>query len=429
MGCGSQFGLDTDPADWVNGKRITGGSSVAGDEQASVALDDGSLEELGPDAVGLAWSGPQTCRGCALEPGVGIGQTYAPVETYVAHVDGMSFGQDEAKHPWLDPRVRALRTENRLLLQLGIACFLESHVIGAPMSIPPEIGQFRNLNTLILYAINVTGHLPSEMANLESLKIQNISTNTIIRERYWVPTNNNFSGLLPRFVNLNQLEYLNLEGNYFSSEIPSFYSELQRLPSSLSQLLNLQELYLGNFNTFEGRIPPDWGNLSSLRVLDPASCGLTGTIPSIFGQLKLICILKKIPFQVTTEFYNLTSLRELDLALEGLTGRIPKCISQLKQLGLLNLFGNKMDVPIPGSIGELPNLRWLGLRSNNFNPELPQNLAQSRNPRVLDVTNCKISSSIPRQLCKGGKLKWLSLTNNSFSGSIPQELGNLTSLA
>lgn len=89
-----------------------------------------------------------------------------------------------------------------------------------------------------------------------------------------MPTKNNFSGPLRRFVNLNQLEYLNLEGNYFSSEIPSFYSEFQRLevqalhgnwlsgriPSSLSQLLNLQELYLGYFNTFEGRIPPDWGN-------------------------------------------------------------------------------------------------------------------------------------------------------------------------
>lgn len=49
-------------------------------------------------------------------------------------------------------------------------------------SIPPEIGQFRNLSTLILYAMNLTGHLPSEMANLESLKIQNISTNTIIGE-------------------------------------------------------------------------------------------------------------------------------------------------------------------------------------------------------------------------------------------------------
>jgi len=35
--------------------------------------------------------------------------------------------------------------------------------------------------------------------------------------------NNNFSGPLPRFVNMNQLDYLNLGGSYFSGEIPSFY--------------------------------------------------------------------------------------------------------------------------------------------------------------------------------------------------------------
>ncbi|KAJ8426297.1 hypothetical protein Cgig2_007528 [Carnegiea gigantea] len=58
-------------ADWVSGKETTGGSSVAGSEQASVALDDGPLKELGPDAVGLAWSGSQMCRGSALEPCAG----------------------------------------------------------------------------------------------------------------------------------------------------------------------------------------------------------------------------------------------------------------------------------------------------------------------------------------------------------------------
>ena len=41
--------------------------------------------------------------------------------------------------------------------------------------------------------------------------------------------NNNFSGRLPELVNLKQLKYLNLGGNYFLGEIPSFYSELQRM--------------------------------------------------------------------------------------------------------------------------------------------------------------------------------------------------------
>jgi len=71
MGCGAQCGLDTCLVDWVSEKETTGRSSVIGGEQASVALDDGPLEELGLDAVGLAWSGPQTCRGSALEPCAG----------------------------------------------------------------------------------------------------------------------------------------------------------------------------------------------------------------------------------------------------------------------------------------------------------------------------------------------------------------------
>ncbi|KAJ8425609.1 hypothetical protein Cgig2_004361 [Carnegiea gigantea] len=141
---------------------------------------------------------------------------------------------------------------------------------------------------------------------------------------------------LPELVNLKQIKYLDLGGNYFSD----WNSLTGKLPSSLSQLLNIQELHLGYSNTFEGRIPPEWNYSSSLIVPDLASCDLNGTIPSTFGRLK----------QLEYLFSQENSLPRR---------RIPKCFSQLKQLELLHLFGNKMDGPIPGFIGDLSNLHVL----------------------------------------------------------------------
>ncbi|KAH9693437.1 Receptor protein kinase CLAVATA1 [Citrus sinensis] len=140
------------------------------------------------------------------------------------------------------------------------------------------------------------------MANLKSLKVLNISGNGF--QDYFPGQivvgmtelevldafNNNFTGPLPvEIVSLKNLKHLSFGGNYFSGEIPESYSEIQSLeylglngiglngtaPVFLSLLKNLREMYIGYFNTYTGGIPPEFGTLSKLRVLDMASCNIS----------------------------------------------------------------------------------------------------------------------------------------------------------
>jgi len=66
------------------------------------------------------------------------------------------------------------------------------------------------------------------------------------------------------------VEYLSLNGNNLQG----------RIPPELGNLTTLRELYLGYYNVFDGGIPPALSALRSLTVLDVSNCGLTGRVPA-----------------------------------------------------------------------------------------------------------------------------------------------------
>jgi hypothetical protein len=74
------------------------------------------------------------------------------------------------------------------------------------------------------------------------------------------------------------------------------------LPSSIANLLLLQELMLGN-NTLSGRIPSGVQLLVSLKVLDLSTNFFTGTIPTVMGFLQ--------------------SLTDVELGTNAFTGSVP----------------------------------------------------------------------------------------------------------
>ncbi|XP_027150631.1 receptor protein kinase CLAVATA1 [Coffea eugenioides] len=326
-------------------------------------------------------------------------------------------------------------------------------------SLPPEIGLLDKLVNLTLVSTKLTGPLPPELSKLTSLRFVNISANNFNGElpgqlvmkmtqlEAFDCYNNDFTGFLPTaFVNLPKLRTLKLGGNYFYGEIPEAYSQFQnleilalqgnglsgRIPSSLARLPKLQNLLLGYFNSYEGGIPPEFGSLSSLRLLDLADCNLTGEIPPSLGKLKLLHTLflqqNKLTGHLPPELSGCTSLMSLDLSFNNLTGEIPTEFSLLKNLTLLDVFHNQFHGPIPSFIGDLPNLEVLQLWQNNFTLELPKNLGSNGRLLILDVTSNHLTGTIPRDLCKGGKLWRLVLMENFFLGPIPEELGECKSL-
>ncbi|KAG5613497.1 hypothetical protein H5410_024778 [Solanum commersonii] len=348
----------------------------------------------------------------------------------------------------------------------GVTCNNNSHVISINITnvplfgtIPPEIGLLQNLENLIIFGDNITGTLPLEMSQLSSIKHVNLSYNNfsgpfpreillgLIKLESFDIYNNNFTGELPiEFLKLKKLETLHLGGNYFHGEIPEVYSHIVslkwlglegnsltgKIPKSLALLPNLEELRLGYYNSYEGGIPSEFGNISTLKLLDLGNCNLDGEVPPSLGNLKklhtLFLQVNRLTGRIPSELSGLESLMSFDLSFNQLTGEIPESFVKLQNLTLINLFRNNLHGPIPPFIGDLPNLEVLQIWGNNFTLELPQNLGRNGRFLFLDISVNHFTGRIPPDLCKGGKLKTLILMENYFFGPIPEQLGECKSL-
>ncbi|XP_042060943.1 receptor protein kinase CLAVATA1-like isoform X1 [Salvia splendens] len=368
-------------------------------------------------------------------------------------------------HDWLAPSPSSSSPAAHCSFS-GVTCGADGRVISLEITntplfgaLPPEIGLLRGLVNLTLTAANVTGDLPREFGMLSSLKRVNLSSNSfssgipnemvakLTELEVFDVYDNSFSGELPvGFVRLKKLRVLNLAGNYFSGEIPALYSGFEslthlslqgnsltgKIPAGLSEIPNLLELSLGYYNTYSGGIPPEFGLLSTLELLDLGKCNLSGGIPASLGSLtrlhSLFLQVNNLTGEIPAELSGLFSLMSLDLSINNLSGRIPARFDGLKKLTLINLFGNKFEGPFPSFIGDLPNLEVLQIWSNNFTLELPENLGDNGRLVLVDVKNNHLTGKIPRNLCRGGRLKNLILMDNYFYGLIPEELGECRSL-
>ena len=124
-------------------------------------------------------------------------------------------------------------------------------------SIPPELGNLTNLESLHLSGNQLTGSIPPALGSLTNLGYLNLSGNDL-------------SGSIPPALgSLTNLGYLNLSGNDLSGSIPP----------ELGNLTNLQYLFLGG-NDLSGSIPPELGNLTNLEWMFLGYNQLTGCIPN-----------------------------------------------------------------------------------------------------------------------------------------------------
>jgi Leucine-rich repeat (LRR) protein len=115
------------------------------------------------------------------------------------------------------------------------------------------------------------------------------------------------------------------------------------------------------FNTLNGTIPAELGNLTALELLFLQANGLEGSIPKELG--------------------NLTNLKELLLYDNQLTDSILK---KLGNLEYLNLGDNKLRGSIPPELGNLTSLPYLYLYDNRLSGPLPKSLVNLTNLQELD---------------------------------------------
>ncbi|MEN8218677.1 MAG: leucine-rich repeat domain-containing protein [Pseudomonadota bacterium] len=273
----------------------------------------------------------------------------------------------------------------------GMSCN-DGHISGFKLSsneltgtIPTELANLSNLGALNLRGNQLTGSIPTELANLSNLGDLNLSYNQL-------------TGSIPiELGNLTNLESLSLGDNQLSGSIPS----------ELGNLTNLESLSLGD-NQLSGSIPSELGNLTNLTGLYLRGNRLTDSIPSELG--------------------NLTNLTELDLPYNQLTGSIPIELGNLTNLESLSLGDNQLTGSIPIELGNLSNLTWLNLNSNQLTGSIPTELGNLTNLWNLWLMDNKLTGSIPTELSNLSMLRTLGLSGNELTGSIPSELGNLTNL-
>ena len=199
-------------------------------------------------------------------------------------------------------------------------------------SIPSELGNLTNLESLSLGYNQLTGSIPPQLGQLTKLWQLHLAGTGLTGE---IP---------PELGQLTRLEFLTLSVNHLTGPIPP----------QLGQLTNLQELAL-SYNRLTGSIPTELGNLQGLTFsLSLRDNLLTGPIPSQLGQL--------------------TKLEELFLDSNLLTGEIPPELGQLTKLKRLFLDSNRLTGEIPPELGQLTKLIHLGLSFNQLSGPLPEEL-------------------------------------------------------
>ncbi len=163
----------------------------------------------------------------------------------------------------------------------------ENNLVG---TIPADIGDLSNLQTLYLNKNELTGSIPSELTNLSELVNLDLSGNEL-------------TGTIPAGIgSMSNLVVLNLSSNSFTGDIPP----------ELGNLSNLQYLMLG-YNNLSGSIPSQFGNLSSLRYLYLKKSGLNGAIPSELGTLTNLGYINVSSNNIDSIYANLSNVGTLYL--------------------------------------------------------------------------------------------------------------------
>ncbi|KAI9198232.1 hypothetical protein LWI28_012102 [Acer negundo] len=188
-------------------------------------------------------------------------------------------------------------------------------------TVPAQLGQLVNLETLRLSSNSLTGNLPMELSELKNLTDFRIN-------------DNNFNGSIPDiFQSWKILERLELQGSGLEGPIPS----------SIYGLKNLKQLKISDINGTNQAFP-EIQNLTALIRIILRNCSISGEIP---------------PY-----IWGIINLRNLDLSFNNLTGELSN-VSIAGSLKFIFLSGNSLNGNIPESI--LRKGTNVDLSYNSFN--------------------------------------------------------------
>ncbi len=270
--------------------------------------------------------------------------------------------------------------------------------------------------------IGLNGELPEELGNLRNLRTLLLSGNDL---RGCIPV-----VLISAPGELNEHDLLEIGIPFCQDAYLEEREALIAILQSFGRSGNvLREMRYGNLHDFEGVIVDEEGWITGL---DFGREGHRGEIPRELGGFSNLTRLdltsNSFSGSIPTELGNLTKLTHLDLGRNELTGGVPADLAKLSSLTRLGLNDNDLGGSIPPELGSLSNLTYLALANNDLGGSIPPELGSLSNLTYLALANNGLSGSIPPELGNLSNLEELSLSDNQLSGEIPAALGNLSSL-
>ncbi|KAK9067765.1 hypothetical protein SSX86_011876 [Deinandra increscens subsp. villosa] len=215
--------------------------------------------------------------------------------------------------------------------------------------------------------------------------------------------------------------------------------------TNADKYLHVQEIQLLNMN-LSGRLAPELGQFSHLRILDFMWNNLTGSIPKEIGNISSLTLLllngnsltgslpielgylrnlnrfqidqNQISGPIPNSFSNLNNIRHIHFNNNSLTGQIPVELSNLSTLIHLLLDNNNLSGSLPSEFGNFPNMRILQLDNNHFNGEVPSSYGNLSNLVKLSLRNCSLQGVLP-DLSRISNLRYIDFSRNKLSGPIP----------
>ncbi|CAL4971256.1 unnamed protein product [Urochloa decumbens] len=323
---------------------------------------------------------------------------------------------------------------------------------------------------------HLTGTIPLGIGNITLLQSLDISTNHLVGElpasistalTNLILSDNNITGTMATFCQLNRLQILDLSYNQLFGELPSCiwtlkYLQVLDLSSNtlvgevttmINSTSSLISLHLSN-NNFTGSFSTMLKNFKNLTILDLGNNKISGIIPpGIQESNPLLRILQvrsnmlhgSIPWQLL----QLSYLHLLDLAENNLTGSVPNNFANMSSMcqpimrqeetyidigfsETIYSFDGKVDIVWKGRDylfqSGLDFMTAIDLSSNSLSGEIPTELTNLRGLRSLNMSRNYLSGGIPEHIGNLTLLECLDLSWNKLEGPIPLSMSSLLSL-
>ncbi|XP_050379403.1 leucine-rich repeat receptor protein kinase HPCA1-like [Argentina anserina] len=248
--------------------------------------------------------------------------------------------------------------------------------------LPPQLGDLKKLDMLILAGCSFSSSIPEELGNLEQLSFLALNTNKL-------------TGSIPASLgNLSKLYWLDLAENQLTGTIPVSNGT----SPGLDQLANAKHFHF-NKNQLSGSIPAKLfsAKMILIHVLFDGN-KLSGTIPSTIGLVQ--------------------TLEALRLDSNDLTGTVPASISNLMNVNELNLAFNKLTGPLPDLTG-MNSLNYVDLSNNTFDPsEAPLWFSTLPSLTTLVMEFGSLQGPVPEKLFSLSDLQEVKLKYNKLNGTL-----------